>query len=71
MTQAYKCDICGQCELNEQDVLNNREVVKQETTLNAMPVEIGISIKVYVVHICNTCWALAMQKVKAWVEANV
>jgi len=71
MSQAFKCDICGDCVANEQNVKSQREVAKENTTVDSVPVDIGIIIKVYVSHICDACWAKVMAKVKAWINAHI
>lgn len=71
MTQAYKCDLCGNCVLNADDAKSQRLVVRQTSTINMVEVDIGIIIKVFVPHVCDDCWALTMSKVKAWINANV
>jgi hypothetical protein len=71
MTQAFKCDICGECITNEQDAQSERQLARETTTINSVSVDISISIEVYVSHVCDTCWALTLQKVKAWMNANI
>ena len=67
MSQAFQCDLCGDCVSSEDLAKSEREVVNKSTTINGTQTDIGISIKVYKPHVCNTCWALVMTQVKQWV----
>ena len=67
MSQAFRCDLCGDCVSSEDLAKSEREVVNKSTTINGTQTDIGISVKVYKPHVCNTCWALVMAKVKQWV----
>lgn len=71
MSQAFQCDLCGDCVANEDLARAEREVAKENTTILGTQLDIGIIIKVYKQHVCNTCWDLVMTKVKAWVNANI
>ena len=71
MSQAFKCDICGDCVSSEDLARPEREEVRQPTTILGTQVDIGIIVKVYVPNVCNSCWLLVRSKVKAWIEANL
>ncbi len=71
MSQAFKCNICDKCVSAEADAKSEREVARQPTTILGVALDIGIIIKVYLPHVCDECWILVMQKVKAWVDANL
>ena len=66
MSQAFQCDLCGDCVASEDLAKSEREVVNKSTTINGTQTDIGISVKVHKPHVCNTCWALVMAKVKQW-----
>lgn len=71
MSQAFRCDLCGDCVASEDLAKSTREVANESANIAGTQTDIGIIIKVYKPHVCNTCWALVMQKVKAWVQANI
>ena len=71
MSQAFQCDLCGDCVASEDLAKSEREVARESTTINGTQVDIGIIIRAYIPHVCNTCWGLVMDKVKAWVNANI
>jgi hypothetical protein len=71
MSQAYKCDLCGECSVSEDLVKSEREVARESTTISGTGTDLGIIIKVYKQHVCNSCWSEVMNKVKAWVEAHL
>ena len=71
MSQAFKCDICGDCVSSEAAAYSEREEARESTNILGVQVDIGIIVKVYVQHVCNTCWPLVRQKVKAWINANL
>lgn len=71
MSQAFRCDLCGDCAATEDLARRQREVARESTTVSGTQTDIGIIIKVYQPHVCNTCWSLVMAKVKAWINANI
>ena len=71
MSQAYRCDICGNCVDNEDEAKSQREVAKESATINGVSFDIGIIIKGYLLHICDPCWTTVMSRVKAWVNAHI
>ena len=71
MSQAFQCDLCGDCVSSEDLARAEREVANENTTIAGTQTNIGIIIKAYKAHVCNTCWGLVMAKVKAWVNANI
>ena len=71
MSQAYMCDLCSGCVTSEDLAMSEREVARDSTTINSVTLDIGIIIKAYKPHVCNTCWAIVMQRVKSWVDANI
>ena len=71
MSQAFRCDLCGDYVANEDLAQAEREVAKENVTVSGTQTDIGIIIKVYKQHVCNICWGLVMAKVKAWINANV
>lgn len=71
MTQAFRCDLCGECVVSEGNAQSSREVARQPTNINGVGVDIGIIVQAHKQHVCNSCWAKVMQKVKAWVDANL
>ena len=66
MSQAFQCDLCGNCVASEDLAKSEREVVNKSTDIAGTQVDIGIVIKVYKPHVDAECWALVMAKVKAW-----
>jgi hypothetical protein len=71
MSQSFKCDICGNCVATEAEAQAEREEARESTTILGVQVDIGIIVKVYKQHVCDTCWVLVRQKVKAWIQANL
>lgn len=71
MSQAYKCDVCGDCVDNADNAKAEREVARESALIQAVTVDVYIKVGVDVAHVCNTCWLLVMQKVKQWVIANI
>lgn len=71
MSQAFRCDLCGNCVQSEDLARAEREVARENTTVSNTGTDIGIIIKVYKQHVCNSCWSLVMQRVKQWVDAHL
>jgi hypothetical protein len=71
MSQAFRCDLCGDCVVSEDLAKAQREVANEPTTVSGTDTNIGIIIKVYKQHVCNACWSNVMNKVKAWADANL
>ena len=66
MSTAYRCDICNDCVEFADDAKANRIVAQEETNVFTVPTVIGIEVQTDKEHICDTCWAEVMRKVKLW-----
>ena len=71
MSQAFKCDICGDCVDNEADAYSEWEIAREQTTINTVPVDLYIKVGADVPHLNQACRNLLLAKVKAWVAANL
>jgi hypothetical protein len=71
MSQAYRCDLCGDCVDNADDAKAEREVAREASTVSGTVADLYIKIGVDMPHTCDTCFAIVMQKAKAWMNANI
>ena len=71
MSRAYQCDICGECVSQEADAKSSREVARESANIFGTSVDLFIVTGADVAHVCNTCWAEIMRKVKTWINAHV
>lgn len=71
MSQAYRCDLCGDCIDNLDDARNEREVAREQTSISGTAADLYIKLGADVAHVCNACFVIIKQKAKAWIIANV
>lgn len=71
MSNAYKCDLCGDCIDNETDAQNRREIQRGTVTINTVPVEMYLMLGAEVPHVCGSCWVLLMKRLKQWAISNI
>lgn len=71
MSQAYRCDLCGECSDNPDELKAERKVASESATIEGTTADVYIKVGVGVAHVCDYCFATVMQKAKAWVVANV
>ena len=71
MSKAFRCDLCGDCIDNEDDARQEREVARETSTIAGTSAELYIELGVDVAHVCNACFAIALQQAKAWIVNNV
>ena len=70
MSQAFKCDICGNCVAQQADAASAREVARENTTIFGKSVDLFIVLGADVAHTCDTCFAEIKSKAKAWLNAH-
>jgi hypothetical protein len=70
MSQAYKCDICGDFVSAADQAISERQVSKENMLVVGEQIDVGIIIKVYKPHTCDTCFNIILQRVRAWLNAN-
>jgi hypothetical protein len=66
MSTAFRCDICGACVEFAADAKANRVVASESTIIFTVPTVVGIEVQTDKEHVCDTCWAEVMRKVKIW-----
>jgi hypothetical protein len=71
MSQAYRCDLCGDCVDNSDDAKNEREIARVTTTISGTSADLYIGLGVAVAHVCNACFVIVKEKTKAWIIANI
>ncbi len=71
MSQAYRCDLCGDCVDNADNARQEREVARETSTISGTSAELYIKLGVDVAHVCDTCFAIVLKQAKAWIIANV
>jgi hypothetical protein len=71
MSQAYKCDLCGDCVDDASDATSEREVARESATISTTQADLYIKLGVDVAHVCNACFVIVKQKAKAWIIANI
>ena len=71
MSQAYKCDLCGNCVDNADNAKNEREVARVNGTIAGTSTDLFIKLGADVAHVCDACFYEIKVKAKAWINANV
>ena len=71
MSQAFKCDLCGECADSADTVKHEREVARESASISGTSADIYIRIGADVAHVCDTCFSIIMDKVKLWVNAHI
>ena len=71
MSQAYRCDLCGNCVDDSDNAKKEREVARVSATISGTTADLYITLGADVAHVCNDCFLLIKQKAKQWIVANV
>jgi hypothetical protein len=71
MSQAYRCDLCGDCVDDASTANQEREVARESASISGTTADIYIKLGADVAHVCNTCFTIIAQKAKQWIVANV
>jgi len=71
MSQAYRCDLCGNCIDNPDNAKHEREVARESATIEGTVADVYIKVGVDVAHVCDASFAVVMQMVKQWVNAHI
>jgi hypothetical protein len=71
MSQAYRCDLCGDCVDDASTAKQEREVARVSASISGTTADVYIKLGADVAHVCDTCFAIIAQKAKQWIVANV
>lgn len=71
MSQAYRCDLCGDCIDNADDAKQEREIARVSANISGTVADLYITLGADVAHVCDTCFTIIKQKAKQWIIANV
>lgn len=71
MSNAFKCDICGDCIDNEADTKNRWIIASVNDTISETPIQIGIGLTLDSFdHVCNACRIRARNIILNWIITN-
>jgi hypothetical protein len=71
MSLAYKCDLCGDFVLSENDAIRERIVAQESATVSNTQTTMTLKLDLGKQHVCDKCFAIGLQKAKAWVQAHL
>jgi hypothetical protein len=71
MSQAYKCDLCGDFISLEADAKRQRNLAQEDTTISNTSTVLTLRLDLGKPHVCDKCFAIGIRKTKAWVIANI
>ena len=71
MSQAYRCDLCGDCVDNADNAKHEREIARVSAAISGTTADVYIALGADVAHVCDTCFDIIKQKAKQWIIANV
>jgi hypothetical protein len=71
MSQAFRCDLCGDCVDSADNAKSEREIAKVSANISGTVADIYIKLGAAVAHVCDVCFNEIKRKAKQWVIANI
>jgi len=71
MSQAYKCDLCGDCVDSSDNAQQEREVSRHPKKISGTMTDIYIKMGADVAHVCDNCFELVKEAAKEWVNQHL
>jgi hypothetical protein len=71
MSLAYKCDLCGDFVSSPDDAKRERNLAQETTVISNTSTVLTLKLDLGKPHICDKCFAIGVQKTKAWILANI
>jgi len=77
VSNAFSCDICGDCVSDEAAAKNLRQLaspnltIKPPAPLPETTVDTKLVFNVMVPHVCNACWKLVVKELRTFILNNI
>jgi len=77
MSNAFSCDICGDCVADETAARSSRQLaspnltVKPPDPLPETTLDTKLVFNVLVPHVCNNCWKLVVKELRTFILDNI
>ena len=71
MSLAYRCDLCGEFVMSENDAQAERTVASENATISNTVTLLSLNLNLGQNHVCDDCFNIGLQKTKAWVQAHL
>ena len=71
MSQAFRCDLCGDCVGSEDNAKREREIARVSANISGTVADVYIKLGADVAHVCDDCFNDIKRKAKQWVNANI